>query len=232
MRSANITERFINSLPVGKDPYEMIGNPLLKPEANNQADFLVSYRSAGTVVELSGFCSRVDHYISSAIVPEIAPKFGGPGVRQFINIDKANLCGFEFIWNQNWIPQLKNQLRIAYTYGQNASYKSPLPEICPMNIRFNIEGNFLENRMMPFIAVRHSMAQNRIDPGFGEVRAKAFTVVDTGISFLVLKRIQSSVAVNNLADRQYREHLSRFLTSGEPMNSVGRSLVVNLSYSF
>jgi len=37
-RSGSLTERFINYFPVGLDPYEMIGNPQIRAETNNQLD--------------------------------------------------------------------------------------------------------------------------------------------------------------------------------------------------
>jgi iron complex outermembrane receptor protein len=42
-RSGSLTERFINYFPVGQDPYEMLGNPQLLPEVNNQADLTFAW---------------------------------------------------------------------------------------------------------------------------------------------------------------------------------------------
>ncbi|MBC7888975.1 MAG: hypothetical protein H7Z13_13950 [Ferruginibacter sp.] len=41
LRSANLTERYINSLQMGINPYVMLGNPQLKPKANNQFDLMI-----------------------------------------------------------------------------------------------------------------------------------------------------------------------------------------------
>jgi len=232
VRSANITERFINSLPIGQDPYEMMGNPNLKPEANNQADIMISFRKENVMLEFSTYYSIVDQYISSFINPDITPKFGAPGVRQFTNISRANLYGFELSWYQNWLPQLNNQLRISYTHGQKTSSDMPLPEICPMNIRYKMEGRFMNYKLMPFVSVRHSFAQNRIADDFGEVATAAFTVMDLGTKVIILKNLQSQIEVSNVFNKEYREHLSRFITPAKPLNSVGRSFIFSLSYNF
>ena len=232
VRSANITERFINSLPIGKDPYEMIGNPNLKPEANNQTDVIISYKKENSFVEFSTYYSIVDQYISSFINAEIPPKYTAPGVRQYINIDKAQLYGFELSWYQNWLPQLSNQLKLGYTYGQNKTADTPLPEISPFSIRYNVEGRFFSNKVKPYFNLRHSFAQNRIASDFGEKATPAFTVVDVGIKMMFIKNLQSLIAIDNLFDKEYREHLSRFITPTQPLNSVGRSLILNVSYSF
>ena len=41
-RSPNISERYINFLPIGLDNYDYIGNPLLKPETNNSIDLILN----------------------------------------------------------------------------------------------------------------------------------------------------------------------------------------------
>jgi iron complex outermembrane recepter protein len=232
VRSANITERYINSLPIGKDPYEMIGNPNLKPEANNQTDFMVSFKNENSLFEFSTYYSIVGNYISSFINPDIAPKFGAPGVRQYANIDRAHLHGFELSWYHEWFPKLNNQLKLAYTYGQNKTAGTPLPEICPFNIRYNVEGRFYGNRIMPYFNLRHSFKQDRIANDFGEKTTPAFTLIDIGLKLIFFKNFQSLIAIDNLFNIEYREHLSRFITPTQPLNSVGRSLIINVSYSF
>jgi iron complex outermembrane receptor protein len=232
VRSANITERFINSLPIGKDPYEMMGNPTLKPEANNQVDVMISYKTEKSFIELSTFYSIVNQYISSIINADIAPKFGAPGVRQFTNIDNALLYGFELSWYQDLFPKLSNQLKLVYTYGQNKTADTPLPEIVPFSIRYNVEGKLLANKIMPYVNLRHSFAQNRIANDFGEKNTSAFTVVDIGIKMMIFKNLQSLIAIENLFNEEYREHLSRFISPTQPLNSLGRSLAVNISYTF
>jgi iron complex outermembrane receptor protein len=232
VRSANITERFINSLPIGKDPYEMIGNPNLKPEANNQADIMISYKNKNSYFEFSTYYSLVNQYISSFINTEIAPKFGAPGVRQYTNINSAYLYGFELSWHKDWLPQLSNQVRIVYTYGQNKTADSPLPEICPLSFRYNIEGRLMHNKIIPYMNLRYSFAQNRIANDFGEKNTPAFAVADIGLRALIIKNLQTLIAVDNIFNKEYREHLSRFIAPTIPLNSVGRSLVINVSYSF
>lgn len=232
VRSANITERFINSLPIGKDPYEMMGNPNLKPEANNQLDMVVSYKNSHSKFEVAAFYSLVSNYISSKINTSFKPKFGAPGVRQYINIDKAILYGFEASFQHSWLAKLDNQISIAYTYGKNDVANTPLPEINPMSIFYNIEAKLLKNRLMPYFNARYAAKQTRIDTNFGELATPAFTVLDLGLRLQSKNNIQASIALNNLLNTRYREHLSRNISPTQPLNSVGRSFVANISYTF
>ena len=232
LRSANLTERYINSLQIGMDPYEMLGNPELKPEANNQADLMIAFRTQKTALQLNAFASIVQNYISSVINPQISPRFGAPGVRQYINIDQARLAGLELSWQQQWLPVLQQQLTLAYTYGENRNSGKPLPEIAPMDLRYKLEASLLRERILPYGLLRHALKQDRIADDFGEKPTSSFTTLDLGLRVLPMKNLQLTVAVNNLFDLAYREHLSRFIRPTLPLNAPGRSLVMMASYSF
>ena len=232
VRSANLTERYINSLQIGMDPYEMLGNPQLKPEANNQADIIVGYKTDKTSLQWNGYASLVTNYISSVINPAIPPRFGAPGVKQYINIDEAMIYGFEFSWQQQLFPVLQQQFSVAYTHGKNNSTGKPLPEIAPMDFRYRLEGSILKNKLVPYTQLRHAIKQDRIADDFGEKATPAFTTVDLGIKAALARNFQFTIAVNNLLNEAYREHLSRYISPTLALNSAGRSVVMMASYNF
>lgn len=232
VRSASITERYINSLPIGMDPYEMLGNPELKPEANNQLDISVNYKAGATSIQWSGFTSLVTNQISSVINPAIAPRFGAPGVRSYINVKEALLYGFELNWQQQLFAKISQQLSIAYTYGKDNMSGLPLPEIAPMDFRYRLDAKMANNKAMPYLQVRHALRQNRIAEAFGERKTPAFTTIDMGLKVEPMKNLQFTVAINNVQNKAYREHLSRYIQSNFPLNSIGRNLVFMAHYSF
>lgn len=231
VRSAGIPERFINSMQIGIDPYEMLGNPQLKPEANHQTDLIVGYKSANTSVEWNGFASMVTNYISS-VKTNIPPRFGAPGVRQYVNLNKAFLTGFEFNWMQQWIPELMQQLTAAYTYAKNNDNGEPLPQIAPFDLRYSLEGRLWENKMLPYAQLRWVAKQNRVASDFGEAKTPEFTTMNIGVKSELMKNLQVTASVNNIFNRAYREHLSRFISPTLPLNSPGRSFVIMASISF
>ncbi|HRO84922.1 MAG TPA: TonB-dependent receptor [Niabella sp.] len=231
VRSASISEKFINSLAIGIDPFEMLGNPQLKPEANHQIDGIVGYKSARSSIQFNGFGSMVTNYISS-VKTKIPPVYGGPGVRQYINIDKALLYGFELSWTHKWLPVLLHQFSATYTYGKNNESKKPLPQIAPLDIRLLLEGSVWKNRLIPYSQIRYVAKQDRVADDYGEVKTPEFSVVDLGVRTEFSKKIQISVAVNNLFNKAYREHLSRFIAVGKPLNSPGRNFIIMASYNF
>jgi len=127
---------------------------------------------------------------------------------------------------------LQQQLNVSYTYGRNNFTGKPLPQISPMEIRFVLEGKLLENRLAPYTQLRHVLKQNRVADDFGEKKTPEFTTVNLGVRTEFAKSLLISAEVNNLLNRAYREHLSRFIRPTLPLNAPGRSLVLMASYSF
>ena len=230
-RSGSLTERFINYFPVGKDPYEMIGDPLINPEKNNQIDISFGYQSGATALEISAFNSFLADYIYSEIRTDLSPKIPtSPGVRQFINIDKAYMAGFEFTWNQLLFAGLQHNFALAYTYGENKVDDEPLAEIAPLDIRYTLLGNYLEGKLKPEVSVRYVSQQDRISTSFGETVTPTFTLIDVKVHYQLLPALRATVGANNLLDVAYYEHLTRSV-KGTPnaINAPGRNVFVSLS---
>ncbi|HMO33379.1 MAG TPA: TonB-dependent receptor [Lacibacter sp.] len=233
VRSASLTERFINSLPVGVDPYEMIGNPQLHAEENNQLDIQLAWRNEKTSFEWNGYAALVTNYITAVIRPDLKPRIASaPGVRQFINVPEARLLGFEATWNQKWTPKLKQQLTAVYTHGTNFTTKSPLPEIAPFDLRWKMEILLQGGQLLPYLQVRSVANQKRVARDFGENTTASFTTADLGIKWIPVQRLQVTAACNNLFDAAYREHLSRFIRPTLPLNAPGRTFVLMVGYQF
>lgn len=226
-RSPGITERYINQLPVGLDPYEMLGNPDLNPEVNNQLDIVFRYHTHNTRLNLNLFSSFLWDYISSEIREDLNPYMpSSPGVRQYINIDRAHMLGGEMSWTQVWGKYLNHNLGVAYTYGQNQEMDEPLPEIPPLEIRLQLEGSLWKNRIHPVLAFRQSLQQDRVAQSFGEMETPAFFVMDAKVSWLISKSLSLTVGAQNLLDEAYYEHLARSVRGSEkrPIYSPGQSM--------
>lgn len=233
VRSASITEKFINFLPVGLDAYEVVGNAQLRPEVNTQLDLILAYKNQYTSVQLTLFTSSVQNFISSVVDPTLKPVVStAPGVRKFINISTARLSGFEFHWNQQAGSRIRNEFTATYTKGQNRELDQPLPEINPFEIRNKLQAELYKNKISGYISLRHSFEQNRVSAAFSERTTAAFTVTDLGLNIRPAAKLQFTLAVQNLFNITYKEHLSRYISSSLPLNSPGRSWVMMASYQF
>lgn len=233
VRSASLTERFINHIPVDVDPYERIGNPDLNPEINYQVDFNFTWKTKKSELGINLFSSYLNDYISSKIRSDLSPLMPtAPGVKQYVNIDRAIMRGFELNFNQKLSTQFYHHAMLAYTYGKNKDVNQALPEIPPLDFRYHFGAYFCKNRFQPEIGFRHVLKQNRIAGDFGETKTPSFSVVEIKMSYSFSDQFHLKGGVRNLFDESYYEHLNRSVkgTNMERIFAPGRSFYITLSY--
>lgn len=233
-RSGSMTERFINYLPVGQDAWELLGNPLIKAEVNNEADLNLIFTTEKTQISADLFVAVIRDYISSSIDTSLTPKFPtSPGVRQFINIDKAFKAGFEISWIQSLGSFLQHRMSMAYTYGQNSVLDEPLPEISPLDLRYVLSASLLNDRLSPQLSLRYVLKQERISTDYGETVTPEFALIDFSLRVQISGGISATAGIQNLLDEAYYEHLNRTIGGTPPVVifAPGRSIFVSLSFS-
>lgn len=224
-RSGGLAERFINYLSIDRDPYERIGNTRLKSEVNYQIDYNFTWKRKQFELGVNLFSSFLHDYISSSIRTDLTPVMPtAPGVKQFVNIDKAVMRGFELSWFQNICPLVYHKINTAYTYGKNKDRSQALPEIPPLDLRYTLGGHFIENKLNIEFMMRHVIKQNRIASDYGESKTPAFSLLDFKASYIFSKKVQLIGGVRNIFDEAYYEHLNRSVKgSQEPIYAPGRS---------
>ncbi|MDO9554246.1 TonB-dependent receptor domain-containing protein [Rhodonellum sp.] len=233
-RSGSLTERFINYFPVGQDPYEMIGNPQLNPEVNNQVDLTFVWSKGKSAINVDLFAAYLQDYISSVIDSTLSPRLpASPGVRRFINIKDAYKTGFEVRWTQQLPIGLQQTLALAYTYAQDLDRNEPLPEIAPLDLRYVLSGSYLQNKLKPEASLRYVTRQGRISQEFGETKTPSFSLLDVKIGYSFTDQFIGKVGINNLFNENYYEHLNRSVRgTNSPIFAPGRNFLVNVSFLF
>ncbi len=234
-RSGSLVERYINFFPVGQDSYEMLGNPELDSEVNNQIDVTLQWMpSEHTAINVDVFASYLQDYISSIIDPGLEPRLPmSPGVRRFVNIDDAFKTGFEISWSQQLFAKLHHQLGIAYTYGQDLERDEPLPEIAPLDLRYTLSGSYLKDKLRPELMFRYVAEQTRVSTEFGEDTTPSFALLDVKVGYQVTDKLSLNTGINNLLDENYFEHLNRSVRgTNNPVFAPGRNVFVNLNFTF
>lgn len=249
-RSPDMTERFIILLPVGYDPYDYLGNPQIKPESNHELDLGINrncWRSGH--FSASVFFSYVSDYISAVIVPpsQILPQTKGVlGVKQFINIDRAYLTGFEVSHSTPESNRWQVRFDVAYTMGMNPSsvkiiYENgeavdeeiikndPLPEIPPFEANIWIKYKFLANKLIPEINYRMVAKQNKVSEAYYEQSTPGFNILNFKLVYNYSKNLNITFGVNNIFNTNYYQHLNRrIIGSSAPYYEPGRIFYTNL----
>ncbi|MCB0689908.1 MAG: TonB-dependent receptor [Saprospiraceae bacterium] len=231
-RSGGLTERFINYLTVGLDPYELVGNPALKPEVNNQIDLTFQFRRNNLSLNVDLFASYLQDFITSRINTALNTRLpNSPGVRQFINLDKALLTGGEIELNHTLSQYLTQRFSVAYTYGKDITRAEPLPEIAPLELRYHLKGKIWKKRLQPEIGLREVLEQSRISPEYGETVTPGFFVADFSLKYQIIETLKITTGVQNIFDVNYYEHLTRATAANRmiPVYAPGRSYTISVS---
>jgi iron complex outermembrane receptor protein len=151
-------------------------------------------------------------------------------VRQFINIDDALLAGFEITWNQHLLSGISHFMSIAYTYGQDLDRDEALPEIAPLDFRYLLSGDFINDKLHTEIGFRHVLQQDRISNTYGETETPSFSIVDMKASYIALPKLNLGIGIQNIFDVAYYEHLNRSVRGKErAIYAPGRSFVLSLT---
>ncbi|NJL13214.1 MAG: TonB-dependent receptor [Microscillaceae bacterium] len=233
-RSGSLTERFINYFPVGLDPFEILGNPALKPEVNNQFDLMLSLEKPKFQLNLDFFGAYMQNFITAFVNPALSPRIpSSPGVRQYANLGEVFKTGFEWQAKQSLTAFLEHHLSLAYTYARETESNAPLPEIAPLEVRYSILGRFWKGKFRPEVKFRHAITQSRVSAEFRESRTPGFSIWDISLHYQPLATLQFTGGVQNLFDIAYNEHLNRNVqgTQGAIL-APGRNFFLNLSWAF
>ncbi len=250
VRSPDMVERFIILLPVGYDNYDYLGNPDLKPENNHQADLTFKYscnRSGN--FRINGFYSFITNYISGIKLPpsQLMPQSKGVlGVKQFQNIDKAQMYGFEFLWISpmrfNWVINLSaaytagiNPEAIKYVYengevvDKEIVKNDPLPEIPPFETNLRLKYKFSNGRFVPQFHLRIVANQKHISEAYDEQETSGFAIAGFNMNYRFNKILSVAGGVNNIFNKNYYEHLNRrIIGSKDELYEPGRSFYLNV----
>jgi iron complex outermembrane receptor protein len=253
VRSPDMTERYIILLPIGYDKFDYLGDPRLKPEANNQVDFTIKYTSNKIgLLQLNGFYSLVNDFITGKRLP---PSVQKPltqdvlGVKQFYNAGNARLRGFELTYSTplQWNYGLK--LYASYTYAtldkvnkyvlneqgavvdDSELENDALTEIPPFESKAVFHYHFFDGKFVPQFSVRVVAAQNHVSEASYETETPGFTTVGFSFKYLFNKYFSITGGVENLFDKAYYEHLNRnIIGSNENFYEPGRVFYLNLFF--
>ncbi|RLD57882.1 MAG: hypothetical protein DRJ05_09000 [Bacteroidetes bacterium] len=252
VRSPDMTERFIILLPIGYDNFDYLGNPQLKPEANNQTDLTLKYNDDGKgVFQFNVFYSLVNNYIIGKRLPPSQQRplsKGVIGVKQFVNGGNARFSGFELGWAGPKNYRLGIQVLASYTYAtidevqrhvtetgslmrDETILNDALPEIPPFESTISIFYPFFNGKLKPELSVRMVAAQNHVSDAFYENNTLGFTIANFLVRYNYNKHFTVSGGINNIFDKAYYEHLNRnIIGSNYNLYEPGRVFYVNLIF--
>lgn len=245
VRSANMIERFINHFTVGQDSYEYIGNPDLKAEVNNQFEIgLKGYQNLSNGLnklsyETSFYYSFFDNYIVAledvSLTRKYMPTLQPVHPKVFQNLDKAYKTGFEVMGKLDFLNDYYFKAEAAYVYAKNKDLNESLPLIPPFNMM--LTAGFEKDKIWANAQYNINNKQSNIAESFGEIETAGYETLDLRFGIKPFKNVSLGVAVLNVFDQTYHNHLNFSFNNqadfgAVPITEPGRNITVFFQKKF
>jgi hemoglobin/transferrin/lactoferrin receptor protein len=236
-RAGEMRERYESS-PRG-DGYYYAGNPQIKPEISTQLEIGLKGSSERAGYQVALWRNRIADYMSGLDIsgtPRAVAVCGAANAaacKETVNISQVTLHGFEAqgrwqAWRGHWL-----KAGLSLVRGSNDALDEPLFQMPADELTLGWEGNVAPDWTMD-VTGRFVRRQNRVATVFSrgsENATPGFATMDAGATWRYAKSQSLRIALKNLFDRKYHEHLTEGV-SGQEIPMPGRSLVLSWNGRF
>ncbi|MEG2921705.1 MAG: TonB-dependent copper receptor [Acinetobacter sp.] len=157
------------------------------------------------------------------------------------NID-ATIAGAEAGLGYQFSDAIQADVSAMYAWGENTTDNKALPQIAPLEGRFNLR--YVQDKYTLGMLWRVVAKQDRISLNQGNIvgydmnESKAFSTLALNASYNLMQDVDVAVGVDNVLDKTYTEHLNKAGSSGfgfasnEQFNNTGRNYWARISMKF
>ncbi len=157
------------------------------------------------------------------------------------NID-ATIAGAEAGLGYQFSDAIQADVSAMYAWGENTTDNKALPQIAPLEGRFNLR--YVQDKYTLGMLWRVVAKQDRISLNQGNIvgydmnESKAFSTLALNASYNLMQNVDIAVGVDNVLDKTYTEHLNKAGSSGfgfasnEQFNNTGRNYWARISMKF
>ena len=137
---------------------------------------------------------------------------------------------------------IQADLSAMYAWGEIDDNHDPLPQIAPLEGRFNLR--YVQDKYSLGLLWRAVAKQDRINLNKGNIvgydmgESKGFTTLALNATYNIQKDISLAMGIDNVLDKTYTEHLNKAGSSGfgfastEQFNNTGRNYWARMSMKF
>ena len=157
------------------------------------------------------------------------------------NID-ATIAGAEAGVAYQLTDQIQADISAMYAWGENTTDHTALPQIAPLEGRFNLR--YVQEKYNLGLLWRVVAAQDRTSYREGNIigydleDSKGFGTLSLNGTYNIQKDLDLSVGIDNVLNKNYAEHLNKLGSSGfgyaaaEQFNNIGRNYWARISMKF
>ena len=218
----------------------------LNPEATSQIDTGILWRQGNWNGSVSAFYGQVDDYILiySGMMPSARLDSCANGMMSVScsgNVE-AKRYGFEADVQGQLSERISLKANIAWVRAYNDTHARALAQTPPLDLTVSLEHN--GDSWTSGVVARYIGEQDRIDRGYGTIVGQDIsatgeaTILSVHTSTKLTKDVRLALGLDNIADTDYAEHLSRAGSAVEGYPAIdkvsepGRTWWAKLSYSF
>lgn len=231
-RAADLRERY-QSGP-RNDGYYYAGSPQIRPETATQFELGLKGADERLSYQVSAWRTRISNYITGLQLtgPAAVAACGAPNARacrQTVNLGHATLTGLEAALRWQVRPGHWLQAGYSRVRGTNGDFNEPLFQMPADELTLGWEGRLTPAWTLD-ADLRLVKRQDRVATRFArgtENPTAGFGTLDVGATWRYARQQTLRIAVKNLTDKRYHEHLAEGLP-GMEVKAPGRSL--NLSW--
>ncbi|MDO9598695.1 MAG: TonB-dependent receptor [Azoarcus sp.] len=236
VRAGEMRERYESSPRA--DGYFYVGNPQIKPEVATQFELGLKGADERFDYALSAYRSRITDYITGEDLSgtvqaiSICGAANAAACKRTVNLGRVTLTGFEAHGRWQFSHAQWLNAGLSMVRGENRDLDEPLFQMPADELTLGWDGR-VAARWTADVTLRLVREQDRVATVFSrgtENTTPGFVTADLGTSYTVGAH-RFRVALRNLADRSYHEHLSEGV-SGQEIKAPGRSLLLSYNGSF
>ncbi|KOR15221.1 TonB-dependent receptor [Acinetobacter sp. C15] len=210
----------------------------LDTEKTTQLDLGFEFEQGALTSWASAYAGLIDDFI---LVPYQSNPNGSVSILPARSID-ATIAGAEAGIGYHLTDHLQTDLSAMYAWGKNTSDGKPLPQIAPLEGRFNLR--YVQDRYSLGLLWRAVAKQNRISLNEGNIvgydigKSKGFSTLAINAAYQYSPTLDFAVGIDNLLDKAYAEHLNKSgaalfgYAANEQFNNSGRNYWARVNMKF
>ena len=211
LRTATILERYSDRFPSTRFQIsaEVLGNPLLDPEASLEVDLGLQGTFGDFLVNVEVFQRTIDDVITFVADPTVPLRLplSPPVVYRYINGSRAEYLGGELSLRQRIGSQWAWRASVAWLEGDDEELDEPMVGIPPTHGEAGLRWTSSGGNWWIDGAVNFADRQDRVAVQRFEQETPGWTTFDLAVQWQATDSLSLGVAVENLTDRAYARHL-------------------------
>ncbi|MGF2681673.1 TonB-dependent copper receptor [Acinetobacter johnsonii] len=214
----------------------------LENEKTAQFDAGYQYEQGAFKSWASVYAGLIQDYILVKYVETKNPKNQKEELKAYTRNVDATIAGAEAGVAYQLTDQIQADISAMYAWGENTTDHTALPQIAPLEGRFNLR--YVQEKYNLGLLWRVVAAQDRTNYREGNIigydleDSKGFGTLSLNGTYNIQKDLDLSVGIDNVLNKNYAEHLNKLGSSGfgyaaaEQFNNIGRNYWARISMKF